>query len=210
MIGFPLGTGLGATALRATAASAHRTAEDAERIRTSETVATALHDRRQERFANLYHSAVPLLRGLAERTLDPQDEHVQRACAIEAARMRRLFAETDTVDDPLRHELFHCADVADRRGVLVDIDARGTVLPLPVPVRRALTDAPLAALATARTWARITVVGTDCTVSVSVVADCGPTAVPDVDDTLVALEMVHDDDVLWVEARWPNSPSLPS
>ena len=41
--------------------------------------------------------------------------------------MRRLFAETDMVTNPLLHELRHCADIADRKGVVVELDARGHV-----------------------------------------------------------------------------------
>lgn len=66
---------------------------------------------RAGRFLPLDATSVPLLQGLADGSLTPDDPDITRACAIEAARMRRLFVEVD-VPDPLRHELTHRADVA--------------------------------------------------------------------------------------------------
>ncbi|GLZ38138.1 hypothetical protein Acsp05_17620 [Actinokineospora sp. NBRC 105648] len=206
-LGFPFGTGLGATALRALAVTAHRLAEEAEDARTRDAVGAAVHRRRQERFAGLTATTVPLLTGLAYRTLDPHDADVRRACAIEAARMRRLFAETDEVADPLTHELATCADVAERRGVLVELETSGRWPTPPLPVRRALTDAPLAALATATTWARVTVVGTAESVSVDVVADCGPVDLPVSDTAVVELETISEGDLRWVRTRWGTDRS---
>ncbi|GLW89591.1 hypothetical protein [Actinokineospora globicatena] len=206
-LGFPFGTGLGATALRALAVTAHRVAEEAEDVRARDAVGAAVHRRRQERFAGLAATTVPLLTGLAERRLDPHDSGVRRACAIEAARMRRLFAETDEVSDPLTHELATCVDVAERRGVLVELETSGTWATPPLAVRRALTDAPLAALATAVTWARVTVVGTAGSLSVDVVADCGPVDLPAADPAVVDVETITEGGLLWVRAHWRTERS---
>ncbi len=85
-------------------------------------VADRIRSARQARWLELRTTAEPLLRGLATGTANPGDLAVQRACAVEAARLRRLFAEEDDAPDPLVHELHACADVAQRRGVAVDIE----------------------------------------------------------------------------------------
>lgn len=103
---------------------------------------------------------------------------------MEASRLRRLFAETDDVPDPLVHELRACTDIADRRGVLVDLQVRGRLPELDRGTRRSLTERPLVALAGAERHARVTVVARHDEVAVSVVADTGDTADG------------------WVEERW--------
>jgi hypothetical protein len=206
-IGFPFGVVLGVIALRSVADKVHQVASTVERARAGEAVAAALHTRRQQQFASLYVTTMPLLRGLANQTLDPDDPCVQRTCAIEAARMRRLFAETDEVEDPLRHELAHCADVADRCGVIVELDTQGYWPPLSLDIRRALTEVPLAVLTTARSWARITVIGTKNVVSVNVVADSGQIAIPEVDHATVTVNIAGSNELLWVEAKWSASSS---
>ena len=119
--------------------------------------------------------------------------------------MRRLFAETDTVENPLLHELRHCADIADRKGVEVELDARGHWPVPPVAVRRDLTDAALTALATADSWARVTVVGSADLVSVSVVADCAELAVPAPATPDVRVETFGSNGTVWMEAQWQPS-----
>jgi len=201
-LGYPLAAGAAATALRAVASSAEKAVREAASIRTADEVAARLHGHRQWKFADLYERTVPLLQGFADQSLDPSDMRVQRACAIEAARMRRLFAEGDTAADPLLYDLRHCADVADRRGVLIEIVANGEWPTLPTAVRHAIAEAPIAALATAQSYARVTVVGTREGLVVGVVADCGPLELSVVDNVGVQLNSVADGDIFWVEAQW--------
>ncbi|WP_091674596.1 hypothetical protein [Amycolatopsis marina] len=202
VIGFPLCVAIVAVALRRIATTAAATRYEIERIRTADAVAAESHRRRQQRFAELSSTTVPLLEGLADGSCTPGDPGVQQRCAVEAARMRRLFAEVDNAADPLLHELRHCADIADRKGVLVEVDTRGQWPVLPVAVRRDLTEAALTALATAASWARITVVGEQNLVSVNVVADCGAVRVAEPAAPGVRVENVSKDDTLWVEAQW--------
>ncbi|MGC7098444.1 hypothetical protein ACPZ19_27555 [Amycolatopsis lurida] len=204
VIGLPLCMAVMATVLGRIATRADEAARNLERVRTAEAVAAAAHRRRTQRFAELAGTTVPLLEGLADGSLKASDPLVQRNSAIEAARMRRLFAETDTVENPLLHELRHCADIADRKGVEVELDARGQWPIPPVAVRRDLTDAALTALATADSWARVTVVGSDTLVSVNVVADCDEhiTAEP---ATGVRVETFNGNGRVWMEARWRPS-----
>lgn len=119
--------------------------------------------------------------------------------------MRRLFAETDTVANPLLHELRHCAEIADRKGVEVELDARGQWPTPPVAVRRDLTDAALTALATAGSWARVTVVGGAGAVTVSVVADCAEPAVASPASPDVRIEVFGNGGTVWMEAQWQPS-----
>lgn len=202
VLGYPLCIVVVTTALRRIATAAAEAERETERVRTAEAIAAESHRRRRQRFAELSGTTVPLLAGLADGSLSPEDAVVQRSCAIEAARMRRLFAEADSVANPLLHELRHCADIADRKGVLVELDARGEPPALPVPVRRDLTEAALTALATASTWARVTVVGEPGLVSVSVVADCGDVATPSPATPDVRVETFGNDNTTWMEVIW--------
>jgi hypothetical protein len=202
VIGFPLCLAVVAAVLHRLGAAAAAAGAEIERVRTAEAVAGEAHRRRQQRFAQLSAGTIPLLAGLADGSLSPDDASVRRRSAIEAARMRRLCAETDVVTNPLLHELRHCADVADRKGVVVELEARGQWPTPPVAVRRDLTEAALTALATAGSWARVTVVGDQELVSVNVVADCGEVAPPGPATPGVRVEGVGTGATVWMEARW--------
>jgi hypothetical protein len=205
VFGLPLCAAVMAVVLGRIATEAARATRELEQARTEEAAAAAAHRRRSQRFAELSATALPLLTGLADGSLAPSDPAVRRSCAIEASRMRRLFAETDTVDNPLLHELRHCAEIADRKGVEVELDARGQWPTPPVAVRRDLTDAALTALATAGSWARVTVVGSADAVSVSVVADCAEHTVSSPVTPDVRIETFGSNGTVWMEAQWQPS-----
>lgn len=163
----------------------------------------AVHTGRQQRYADVRDRVEPLLRGLADRSVDPTDPEVRRTAGVEAARLRRLFAETDDTPDPLLHELRSCADLAERRGVDVTFLTYGMLPDVPQAARRRLTEVVLLVLVSATTRARLTVVADDAEVVVSVTAD----APADVLDDLRAdlpVSVVHDQDTnqTWVEVRW--------
>ncbi|GAA2410154.1 hypothetical protein GCM10010191_18620 [Actinomadura vinacea] len=163
----------------------------------------AVHAERQRRYDYLRTRVEPLLRGLAEARLDPGDEAVRRRVAIEAARLRRLFAETDDTPHPLVHELRACADVAERRGVTVTLLGYGDMPPMPAPVRRALAESPLLVLAAAATWARLTVVAGPDEVVVGVAADAAVDIRPRAGGPPSLSVMVdREEDRLWVQTRW--------
>ncbi|MEV0381680.1 hypothetical protein [Nonomuraea sp. NPDC050643] len=208
VVGFPLCVAVVAAVMRGLSAAAATSRREIERVRLAEAVAAESHGRRQQRLAELSATTIPLLEGLADGSLRPEDPVVQRRCAIEAARMRRLFAEADDVADPLLHELRHCIDVADRKGVVVELDTRGQWPEPPVAVRRDLTEAVLIVLATTVSRARVTVMGEAGLVSVSVVADCAETGMPSPAAPGVQVEALTNDDMVWMEARWqPTSRS---
>ncbi|GAA2216515.1 hypothetical protein GCM10009850_119840 [Nonomuraea monospora] len=203
VIGFPLCLTVVAAVLLRLSAAAANSRREIEQVRTAE--AAESHHRRQQRLVELSATTVPLLEGLADGSLRPEDPAVQRHCAIEAARMRRLFAEADKVANPLLHELRHCIDVADRKGVVVELDTRGQWPEPPLAVRRDLTEAALVVLATALSRARVTVIGGADLVSVSVVADCRETTLPAPATPGVRVEALHNDGTVWVEARWQRT-----
>ncbi|HKS99343.1 MAG TPA: hypothetical protein VJT31_07420 [Rugosimonospora sp.] len=173
---FQLSAVVFAIALRRTAVTTANAWSAGERVRTSAAVAGSLHDDRVERYAALAVTALPLLAGLGSGELDPGDESVRRSCAIEAARMRRLFADTDPVPDPLVQHIRACVELAERRGVRVVFAECGPHRAVPRPVRLALTEAAAVALATARERVRVTLVRTADAVAVSVVSDAASPA----------------------------------
>ncbi|MEV0223247.1 hypothetical protein [Streptomyces sp. NPDC050704] len=179
-------------------------AEHLARATADETV----HAERRSRYEYLRIRVEPLLRGLAERQLDPGDTVVRQRAAVEAARLRRLFAETDDTPHPLLHELRACADVAERRGVSVTLLSYGDLPDLPASVRRELGEGTLLVLATAATRARVTVVTTPEEVVVSVVADAPPeTLVKSPGPLTVSALYDQEENQLWWENRWPVRPA---
>ncbi len=196
---------LAARALAATARRAAGTAAAEAAVRRARQVADQLHASRRERYRAVHSSVAPLLSGLAGGDLDPADREVRHRAAVAASRLRRLFAETDDVPDPLLHELWACSYIADQRGVLVDLQVLGRLPGLDRSTRRALTEAPLLALAGAERHARVTVVGWSDEVAVSVLVDAPattPAAPPAVMDSAVTVTLLDAAGRRWVEARW--------
>lgn len=173
-------------------------------VRRDGQVAEDVHAGRRDRYQDLRRSVTPLLAGLANGDLDPAEHAVRHRCAVVAGRLRRLFAETEDVPDPLLRELRACADLADRRGVLVDLQVLGRLPALDRPVRRALAEAPRLALAGAERQARVTVVGRVDEVAISVLADGHPPEAGDPAEPAsgVTVTIQKGGDNRWIEARW--------
>src|SRR6266498_2730582 len=200
----------GARALRAAADwTAAASAAHAETL-TAQRTAEEVHRMRQRRFQALQHTTAHILAALADGRALPSDPSVQRSCAMEAARLRRLFAETDDLPDPLVHELEACADVAERRGVAVDLAVIGSLPGVPVNVRRALAEPPIELLSAAKTSARITVAGLGDQVVIGVVADADLARVDSGHGPDVAVSWFREGERLWVETRWPDRSPSPS
>jgi hypothetical protein len=181
------------------AAAAARSEEAArERAATAEIISVARH----ARWLALQESAVPLVAELAAGTADPGDAQVRVRCAVQAARLRRLLAEGDEVPGPLVHELHASADVAERRGVAVEIETAGPLPQVPGPARRVITDTAIAILTAARTRARITLAAVSAGIAVSFVADTGVVVRLPAAGEGVAIDQQQDGGTLWAEARW--------
>lgn len=205
--GFQLAVGAATWALRRVAAEASTAALRQSEIRTGEAVATRLHADRDGRYEALRDSVVPLLTGMLDGSLIPASPAVQHRCAVEAARMRRLFAENDDTADPLGDALAAVIDVAERRGVVVSQSRRGRWLQPPDDVREVLVTEVAEALLSAEGPARVTIGGSEETVVVSVVVKRG-----DVEDGVrkrggVRVATLTEGDRVWAEARWTRVPA---
>ncbi|MEE6263878.1 hypothetical protein [Plantactinospora sonchi] len=191
-------------------------------IETERAVAGRVHRARRDRLTELNRTAGAILTELAEGRADPSDPAVQRRCALEASRLRRLIAESDDVPDPLLHELRACVDVVERNGLQVDFVAVGSLPPLPVEIRRRLAEPLTATLAAATRWARLTVVAQPDEVVVSLttpgtstvasgpastdggnigISGDGRSGGPDNGEEVEYL-CEKDEDMVWVQTRW--------
>ena len=192
----------GVRALRLAAGQAAAAAQSEHAARERAATAEIVRAARHARWLTLQESAVPLVAELAAGTADPGDAQVRIRCAVQAARLRRLLAEGDEVSGSLVHELHASADMAERRGVAVEIETAGPLPQVPGPVRRVITDAAIAILTAARSRVRITLAAVAAGVAVSFVADTGAVVLlPAIGDG-VSIEHQQDGAMLWAEARW--------
>jgi hypothetical protein len=192
----------GVRALDAAAGQAAAAARSENTAREQAATAEIIRTARHARWLALQESAAPLVAELAAGTADPGDPQVRIRCAVQAARLRRLLAESDEVPGSLVHELHASADVAERRGVAVEIETAGLLPQVPGPARRVITDAAIAILTAARSQARITLATVTAGIAVSFVADTGAgIRLPAVGEG-VAIEQQQDGGMLWAEARW--------
>jgi hypothetical protein len=182
------------------AAATRREHAARERAATAEVIRAARH----ARWLALQESAGPLVAELAAGTADPGDAQVRTRSAVQAARLRRLLAEGDEVPGSLIHELHASADVAERRGVAVEIETAGLLPQVPGPARRVITDAAIAILTAARSQARITLATVAAGIAVSFVADTGAAVPLPAAGAGVTIEQQQDGGTLWAEARWNN------
>jgi hypothetical protein len=182
----------------ATAARSEHAAR--ERAVTAEIIQAARH----ARWLALQEGAVPLISELAAGTADPGDAQVRTRCAVQAARLRRLMAEGDDVMGSLVHELHASADVAERRGIAIEIETAGPLPSVPGPARRVITDAAIAILTAARSQTRITLAAVTSGIAVSFVADTDVGVALPSEGEGVAIEQQQDGSMLWAEARWNN------
>ncbi|MFC0106632.1 hypothetical protein [Kibdelosporangium aridum] len=141
-----------------------------------------------------------VLAGLAACSLNPGDPSTRRQCSLGAAKIRRLFAER--APDPLLDELRGCIELAERNGVSVRFAERGQRPAVPPDARRMLTEPVVAMLATAASTARVTVVGSGESVTVSVVSDSPPEAVPAISCVGISASTVRSGTRVWVEVTW--------
>ena len=103
------------------------------------------------------------------------------------------------------HELHASADVAERRGVAVEIVTAGPLPQVPGAARRVITDAAIAILTAAHSQARITLAAVASGIAVSFVADTGTVVRLPAAGEVVAIEQQQDGGMLWAEARWNSS-----
>ncbi|HEY3008859.1 MAG TPA: hypothetical protein VGJ63_12480 [Micromonosporaceae bacterium] len=211
----------GAGFLERDATRAAQAARLRARAAAARAAAQRVHEDRIDRYRAVESAASDLLVGLAAGRLDPSTPTTQRRCAAQAARLRRLLAERDDSPEPLVHELRACAEVAECRGVTVELEVLGSVPAIPLAVRRALTEPPIDVLTAARTRARITVAADPSVIVVGVVADTvsgvdGPGTTSFAGPVTVAVSHHREGELLWVQTQWhlpspsPSSTTIPS
>jgi hypothetical protein len=137
-------------ALAAHASVAARQASLASRSAAERAAALAIQQERRGRLAVLEKQALPLLRAIADGTLDPASEDVRRECARHAAALRRSLADGAPLAGGLVAALEPALRAAAARGVPVivqQIGDPGTVRPAFARALLSAVDAVLGALA---------------------------------------------------------------
>jgi signal transduction histidine kinase len=112
-------------ALRSYARTAARSAALASRSAVKRAVATAVRDDRRRRLALLEADALPLLRGIADGTLDPASREVRERCARHAATLRSALADRPRKAGGVLAELEPALRAAKARGLPVEVQVVG-------------------------------------------------------------------------------------
>jgi hypothetical protein len=129
-------------AIRAQARVAARRAALASQTAAERAAADAVQQDRRRRLAVLEAEALPLLRGIADGTLDPADPAVRRDCAEHAAALRRALVHRTEQADGLLAGLGPALSTARARDMPVEIQVVGD----PGPPGRDVAQATLAAV----------------------------------------------------------------
>ncbi|MVU75850.1 hypothetical protein GPX89_01155 [Nocardia sp. ET3-3] len=179
------------------AAALHR---ERLRHRTTDAVGRMHEQECLRRYRELLTEFTPLLRGLADGTLDPAAPGTQAAARTEYARLRRLFTQQDGVAHPLLADLRAGIDDAERRGVAVTVEAAPDHPDLPDAVRGHLVAATRIMLDASRSHARVVVTADAAGCTVSALGDC-PVETLDrlstLTDSAVHTEVVTAGELLW-------------
>jgi hypothetical protein len=104
--------------------AAHRVAL-ASRSAAERAAAAAVREDRRQRLALLEVGALPLLRGIADGTLDPADPAVREQCARHAATMRRALVDQSPTGSGLLAGLAPALTSAREHGVAVEVQVVG-------------------------------------------------------------------------------------
>jgi signal transduction histidine kinase len=104
--------------------AAHSTAL-ASRAAAKRAVAAAVREDRRRRLALLEVEALPLLRGIADGTLDPADREIRERCVRHAATLRRALADRPRKAGGVLAELEPALSAAKARGLPVEVQVVG-------------------------------------------------------------------------------------
>ena len=131
-------------ALRVHVGLAARAAELASRSAAERAAVTAIQEDRRDRFALLELEALPLLRGIANGSLDPADDEVRQKCARHATSLRRALVDRARLGRELLAGLEPALSAARQRGLQLEVQVVGD----PGPASREVMQATLAAVGT--------------------------------------------------------------
>ena len=112
-------------ALRVHVGLAARAAELASRSAAERAAVTAIQEDRRDRFALLELEALPLLRGIANGSLDPADDEVRQKCARHATSLRRALVNRARLGRELLAGLEPALSAARQRGLQVEVQVVG-------------------------------------------------------------------------------------
>jgi hypothetical protein len=110
---------------RTQAGMAARRGELASRSAAERAAAEAVHEDRRRRLAVLEADALPLLRGIADGTLDPAAREISERCAQHAATLRRALVDRAQQAEGLLAELEPALRAARARGLPVEVQVVG-------------------------------------------------------------------------------------
>ena len=97
----------------------------ASRSAAERAATAAVQQDRRGRLALLEADALPLLRGIADGTMDPADQRVRARCARLAATLRRALADGPRTADGILAELEPALSAARARGLPVEVQVVG-------------------------------------------------------------------------------------
>ena len=117
---------------------AARRARLASRSAAESAAAEAIGQERRTRLAVLEKEALPLLRGIADGTLDPTASDVRDRCARHAAVLRHALTRSAAGAGDLASGLETALETARERGVLVTVQLVGDPGPAPPGLTRAI------------------------------------------------------------------------
>lgn len=191
----------------ALATNARRAAQDGAamaRILEAEEVAAQVADDHRLRYESLSTTTIPLLEALADGVVEPST--LRGLAAIESARLRRMFAATETARCHFHAEIFAVVTEAEEKGVTVSVDIDDDV---EIPRGRhcdTMVAAVGALLASAESFGRV-VVTADPIPEMSVVCDADGVDVGGLDGGLRDLHVRSDavGGTSWVEIRWETT-----
>ncbi len=112
-------------AVRTYSAMAARQAELSSRSAAERAAAAAVHEDRLARLALLERQALPLLRGVAAGTLDPDSSGVREECRRQAAALRQALTDRSGHEDRLLAQMAPARSAARARGVPMEIRVVG-------------------------------------------------------------------------------------
>ncbi|MYV31189.1 sensor histidine kinase [Rhodococcus sp. JT-3] len=203
--------GFFATDLRRTARLAAQESEAQSALIADREIADRVQTDYRSRYTALEETTVPLLRALAEGSITADSEGVRARAAVESARMRRLFLQADGQLQlhPLAREIQDLTALGEKNGVSVAVEIPPDLSSVDGQVRSSLLAVPALVVAAARAHARIVVTETP-QLQVSVVADCDPTGVDDlegVETAGVQVRVEYDEGLVWVQATAAPPPA---
>jgi hypothetical protein len=186
--------------MRDAAADVQAETEAHQRLIRRDRVGQALRAEYQRRYAKLVDNVVPLLAALSHGST--VDDSLQRRARAESRRLRTLFDQATTFDNPLMQEVRPILDAAEARQVDVVVHVAGDLPDLSAADISSLVRPLARVLEATTTSARVVVSAISEEVSVSIVCRGSP-SVSVLPETIEGddVDVVTSDDSVWFLIR---------